>query len=347
MKKLKVGIIGLGMGASHINGFRTHPDVEVVAVADTDPARLEQKGKNEFKIPNCYLSAEEMLKKENLDIVSVVTPNKFHMPLTLAALNAGCHVLCEKPMAMNAKEAEKMLSAAKKAKKKLMINFSFRFTPQSYAMKKEVESGTIGDVYFARSVWQRRRGMPGFGGWFSTKALSGGGPLIDLGVHRLDLALWLMNYPKPKWVMAGAHNHIASRIAKEQNKKYDVEDFATAFIRFENGATLELEASWAGNIKENEMMETRLLGTNGGLLQKNLNGGYEFEAEFFIERNGCQYDMKLHPPVPAAHCSMYHFADAVINNKDHIATGEEGLIVMRLLDAIYESAKTGNPVKIK
>ncbi len=347
MKKLKVGIIGLGMGASHINGFRTHPDVEVVAVADTDPARLEQKGKNEFKIPNCYLSAEEMLKKENLDIVSVVTPNKFHMPLTLAALNAGCHVLCEKPMAMNAKEAEKMLSAAKKAKKKLMINFSFRFTPQSYAMKKEVESGTIGDVYFARSVWQRRRGMPGFGGWFSTKALSGGGPLIDVGVHRLDLALWLMNYPKPKWVMAGAHNHIASRIAKEQNKKYDVEDFATAFIRFENGATLELEASWAGNIKENEMMETRLLGTNGGLLQKNLNGGYEFEAEFFIERNGCQYDMKLHPPVPAAHCSMYHFADAVINNKDHIATGEEGLIVMRLLDAIYESAKTGNPVKIK
>lgn len=347
MAKLKVGIIGLGMGGAHIKGFRTHPEVEVIAVADTDPKRLEERGKKEFNIPNCYLSAEEMLKKEKLDIVSVVTPNKFHKPLTLAALKNGAHVLCEKPMAMNAKEAEEMCLAAKKVKKKLMINFSFRFTPQSYAVKKEIESGSLGEIYFARTQWLRRRGMPGFGGWFGTKALSGGGPLIDLGVHRLDLALWFMDYPKPSWVMAGAYNHIASRIAKEQGKTYDVEDFAAAFIQFKNGATLELEASWAGNIKERELMETRLLGTKGGMLQRNLNEGYEFEAEFYLEKNGCQYDMKLHPPVPDAHCSMYHFADSIINNKAHTATADEGLTVMKLLDAIYESADKKRPVKIK
>ncbi len=347
MSKLKIGVIGLGMGGAHINGFRTHPEAEVVAVADTDPTRLEQRGKKEFNIPNCYLSAEEMLKKEKLDIVSVVTPNKFHKPLTLMAFQAGCHVLCEKPMAMNAIEAQDMILASNKAKKRLMINFSFRFAPQSYAVKKEVESGILGDIYFGRTVWQRRRGLPGFGGWFGTKALSGGGPLIDLGVHRLDLALWLMNYPKPQWVMSGAYNHIASRLAKEQGKKYDVEDFAAAFIRFENGATVELEASWAGNIKERELMETRLLGTKGGLFHKNINEGYDFEAEFYIERNGCQYDMKLHPPVPAAHCSMYHFVQSILDNKPHIATGEEGMVVMELLDSIYKSAEKGRPVEIK
>jgi predicted dehydrogenase len=347
MSKLKVGVIGLGMGGAHINGFRTHPNVEVTAAADTDPARLEQRGKKEFGIERLYSSAEEMIDSEKLDIVSVATPNKFHKHLTIMALQKGMHVLCEKPMAMNAKEAEEMLKVSKKTKKRLMINFSFRFTPQSYALKKEVESGILGEIYFARTLWHRRRGMPGFGGWFGTKALSGGGPLIDLGVHRLDLALWLMNYPKPVWVMGSAYNHIASRIAKEQKKIFDVEDIAVAMIKFENGATLELEASWAANVKEREMMETRLLGAKAGLLQRNIAEGYDFDAEIFIENNGCQYDMKLHPPVPEAKCSMFHFADAILKDKPHTATAEEGLVVMKLLDAIYLSAAKGCPIKIE
>ena len=124
MKKLRVGVVGLGMGSAHINGYKTHPEAEVVAVADTDPKRLEDRGAKEFKIPGLYTSADEMLKKEELDVVSIATPNKFHKPLTLAAFKAGCHVLCEKPMAMNAQEARDMLAASKKAKKRLMINFS-------------------------------------------------------------------------------------------------------------------------------------------------------------------------------------------------------------------------------
>jgi predicted dehydrogenase len=227
-----------------------------------------------------------------------------------------------------------------------MINFSFRFTQQSQALKRQVESGILGDIYFARTVWHRRRGMPGFGGWFGSKKLSGGGPLIDLGVHRLDLALWLMGYPRPVWVMGSTYHQIAGEKARREGKVFDVEDLAVGMVKFENGASLELEASWAANIAENELMETRLLGTRGGLVQRNKNEGYEFEAELFIEREGCQFDMKLHPPVPAVPTPMAHFAQCILNNEPPTASGEEGLVVMELLDAIYESAATGAPVKI-
>ncbi|MDD2707968.1 MAG: Gfo/Idh/MocA family oxidoreductase [Verrucomicrobiae bacterium] len=345
MKKLRVGIIGLGMGQFHINDYKNHPQVEVAAIADPNAERLKDIG-DKHGIQSRYDSAEKMLEGEQLDVVSVATPNKFHKPLTLAALKAGCHVLCEKPMAMNAGEAREMLAAAKKARKRIMINFSYRFTEQAWALKQEVDTGILGDVYFARTVWHRRRGMPGFGGWFGTKSLAGGGPLIDLGVHRLDLALWLMGYPKPTWVMGSTYNPIATAIAKKEGKTFDVEDLAVGLVKFENGATLEVEASWAANIKQNELMETRLLGTKAGLIQCNKGEGYEFEAEIFLERNGARYDMALHPPVPAAKKSMYHFCDAILNNRPHIATGEEGLIVMELIDAIYASAAKGAPVKI-
>lgn len=345
-RKLKVGVVGLGMGNAHIAGYKKHPGCEVVAIADPDEARLKLRGV-EHNIEGRYKSLTEMLKAVKLDIVSIATPNKFHKDLAIEALKAGCHVLCEKPMAMDASEAKAMLAAAKKAKRRLMINFSYRFAEQSYAMKQTVDSGILGDIYFARTQWHRRRGMPGFGGWFGQKELAGGGPLIDLGVHRLDLALWLMGYPKPVWVMGSAYNHIASAIAKRDGKKFDVEDMAVGLVKFENGATLEIEASWAANIKEREHMSTRLLGTKAGLLHHNVGEGYEFEAEIFLEREGCQYDMKLHPPVPQANCSMFHFVDSILTGKPNTATAEEGIIVMELLDAIYESAATGRPVAIK
>jgi len=227
-----------------------------------------------------------------------------------------------------------------------MINFSYRFNDQSFALKKQVETGILGDIYFGRTLWHRRRGLPGFGGWFGIKELSGGGPLIDLGVHRLDLALWLMGYPKPAWVIGSTYDPIARELAKREGKRFDVEDLAAACIKFENGATLMVEASWASNQKENEKMETSLYGTKGGLTQRNTGEGYQFEAEIHLEREGCQFDMKLHPPVPAAKGAIAHYVDAILNGEPHIATGEEGLIVMQILDAIYESARTGNPVKI-
>jgi len=345
MPKLRIGVVGLGMGRAHIDGYREHPAADVVAIADADKGRLE-KSASELGIKNCYGDAYEMFKQEQLDVVSIAVPNKLHKPLTMAALESGAHVLCEKPMAMNAAEAEKMLAVARRTKRCLGINFSFRFTPQSFAMKQMVDNGEMGDIYFGRTVWHRRRGMPGFGGWFGQKALAGGGPLIDLGVHRLDLALWLMGYPEPEWVLGSTYNHLASAISKKQHKVFDVEDFACGMIKFKNGATLEIEASWAANIKESEQISTRLLGTKGGLFQYNLEEGYQFKVECYQEKAGCQYDMQLHPPVPACQSSYYTFIDSIVKKVPYVVSPEQGVTVMRLLDAIYKSAATGKPVKM-
>ena len=260
MVKIRVGVVGLGIGRHHIAGYQAHPEAEVVGIADLDEARLQEIG-DQYGVANRYATLADMLAAQALDVVSVATPNKFHMPLTVEALEAGCHVLCEKPMALSAAEARQMLAAAERAGRRLMINFSYRFNEQSQALKERVDAGELGEIYFGRTMWHRRRGMPRFGGWFGQKAMSGGGPLIDLGVHRLDLALWLMGYPKPVWVMGGAYNPIASALAQAQGVEYDVEDLAVAMIRFENGAMLAVEASWAANVQERELMETRLLGT--------------------------------------------------------------------------------------
>lgn len=345
MKKLRAGVVGLGMGRHHVKAFEAHPEVSVAAIADVDEERLEEMG-NELGIDSRYADPHAMFEKESLDIVSIATPNKYHKSLAISALEAGSHVLCEKPMAMNAQEAREMLAAAGSARKRLMINFSYRFDSQSWQLKKEVESGLLGSIYYAHTHWLRRRGLPGFGGWFGQKELAGGGSLIDLGVHRLDLALWLMGHPRPTWVMGSTSDHIASRLAGEQNHVFDVEDFATAMIRFENGATLDLTASWASNIRERELMEMRLLGDRGGLLQRNRNEGYEFEAEVYIERNGCQYNMQPCGPIPGVTGPMAHFADCILKDIPHTATGEEGLLVMEILDAIYASAAKGEPMRI-
>lgn len=344
-RRLKIGVIGLGMGKGHIRGYLTHHACDVVAIADPDPKRLKEVGEA-YKISRRYATGEAMIAKEKLDIVSVATPNKFHAPLTIKALKRGAHVLCEKPMAMNAKEAAAMLAMAKKMKRRIMINFSYRFTQPAQALKKAVDHGAVGSVYFARTMWHRSRGMPGFGGWFGQKKLAGGGPLIDLGVHRIDLALWLMGYPKPVWVMAGAYDRIAGPLAKSSGKKFDVEDMATGYVRFANGATLAIEASWAANRPEAERMETRLYGDHGGLAHFNKNETYDFVGEVYKVEGGRV--VKTDPPavtVPPGG-SMNHFAEAILRNRPHIADGSDGVTVMKLLDAIYASAASGKPVRV-
>jgi predicted dehydrogenase len=316
-----------------------------VALCDLDEKRLEA-GQKEFGVEKVYREADEMFADKTLDAVCIATPNKFHAPLTIAALRAGLHVLCEKPMAMNEAEARQMKAEAQRAKRNLMINFSYRFSQMSYALKQQVDSGALGDIYYGRTVWHRRRGMPGFGGWFGNKELSGGGPLIDLGVHRLDLALWLMGFPEPVSVSGTAYNHLGSARAKVEGKVFTVEDLATALIRFRNGATLILEASWALNIGENEHMVTTLCGTKGGLVQRNTDGGYSFAAEMFTEEDGFLFTKKLDrssKPVPPP---CHEFVNCIVEKRAPLATADQGITVMRLLDAVYESARIGREIRL-
>ncbi|MBN1671666.1 MAG: Gfo/Idh/MocA family oxidoreductase [Kiritimatiellae bacterium] len=345
-KRLRMGVVGLGMGTGHVRGYQAHPRAEVAAICDVDEKRLQAAAK-EYGVSATYTDAGEMFRQAGLDAVSIATPNKFHAPLSIAALKAGLHVLCEKPMAMNAREAQKMLDAAKAAKRNLMINFSYRFTDVSRALKQQVDAGVLGDIYFGRTVWHRRRGMPKFGGWFGIKELAGGGPLIDLGVHRLDLALWLMGYPEPVVVTGSAYNKIAAPIAKKAKKTFTVEDLACGMVKFANGATLIIEASWALHIKHAEHMVTRLCGTKGGLVQRNVGGKYEFEAEIYTDEPGGRFTRTIDRVTAGGGSAMGEFVDSILEKRAPLATGEEGLKVMKILDGIYKSAQTGREVRYR
>ncbi|HID11802.1 MAG TPA: Gfo/Idh/MocA family oxidoreductase, partial [Candidatus Latescibacteria bacterium] len=333
----------LGMGRGHVEAYQAHPKAEVVAICDIDEGRLGQVG-DRYGIARRYTDYWEMLEKEELDIVSVATPNSLHMPITVAALQAGCHVLCEKPLALNAQEAEKMVEKAEEVGRRLMVNFSYRFDPVSLALKDQVNNGVLGEPYFARTVWHRRRGIPGFGGWFGRREMAGGGPLIDLGVHRVDLALWLMGFPQPEVALGGTYDFLGRELARREGKVFDVEDLAVGLVRFTNRAMLEVEASWTIHRHEREFMETWVYGTKGGVVHRNVRETYEFEGWVFIEEGGYLVDKQLLPLRKESPNAMWALVDAILNDRPHPATGEEGLYVMRILDAIYESARKGEPV---
>ena len=344
--KLRMGVIGLGMGQGHARGYQSHPHAELVALCDLDMGRLEAVAA-ELGVAQTYTDLDEMLTKADLDAVSVALPNKLHAPFTIKALRRGLHVLCEKPMARTLREAERMLAAAAKAGKNLMINFSYRFSDMSYALKEQVDLGVVGDIYFGRTVWHRRRGFPQFGSWFGDKEMAGGGPLLDLGVHRLDLALWLMGYPDPVAVSGSTYDPIARATARRERKKYSVEDLACGLIKFANGATLLLESSWALNIGENEHMVTELYGTRGGLVQRNCDGGYGFEAELYTEEGESLFSKKLDRRIVGAPSSYHEFIDSILEDRQPMASAEQGLKVMKILEGIYKSAETGREVRYR
>jgi predicted dehydrogenase len=351
LRHVNVAVIGLSMGGAHLKGYAEHPGCTVAAICDTDPARLEKRAA-EFKIDpsRCFASVEALLAAARglkLDAVSVVLPNAFHAPVTIQALRTGLHVLCEKPMAMNAGQARRMIAEARKARRTLGINLSFRFTPQSRALKDIVDSGKLGRVYYAHTRWWRQRGLPGFGGWFGTKRLSGGGPMIDLGVHRMDLAMWLMGGPQPVAVSAAVYDPIGSRLAREQKRKFDVEDLGAAFVRFDNGATLSLEASWAGFCGKNEDMVTEVLGERGGIVQRNVGEGYDFEARVFSEEGGSLAETLIKRRLAPAPSPYADFIDALLEGRPTLATAADGLRVQQVLDAIYRSAVLGKEVRVK
>ena len=334
---MKVGIVGTGIGRIHAGGYKKCEDVEIKTICDVDSERAE-KFAAEFDVKNICNDYKELMADDEIDAVSICTPNALHAPIAMAAFEAGKHVICEKPISTNAADARKMVETAKKSGKIFMMGFNNRFRGDTQLLKKCIENGDLGEIYYAKTGWLRRKGIPGMGGWFTTKAMSGGGPLIDLGVHVLDLALWLMGNPKPVYVMGSSYAKFGPEIAKKNGGTYDVEDLATGMVKLENGATVFVEASWASHV-ECERIYTQLIGTKGGAEVDPLR--------IYTDINGSTANVDLtYPNVSGHEMEIVHFVECVREGKTPIATGEHGLHIQLILDAIYESTVTGKGVEI-
>jgi predicted dehydrogenase len=340
---LKVGIIGSGSIArnAHMPGYRAQKDAEVTAVCDVVSGRAAAFAE-EFQIPRSYESYEEMLAKEPLDVVSVCTPNFAHHVTTIAALNAGLHVLCEKPIAMNLTEAREMVATAHRQKRVLQIGLHWRFTSEAQLLKQFIDAGELGQIYYGEATCLRRRGIPSWG-VFTQKELQGGGALIDIGVHTLDHTMWLMGNPKPVSVMGatyaafGKRDDVFNTWGKWDTSKFNVDDMGIGFVRFENGATLVLRASWMANI-EKEFSETRVLGTEGGAYMRPLR--------IFKEMQQKLVDITpTHLPEVKPHIEeITHFLACARGEVECIVVPEQVLDVQAVLDAVYRSAETGHEV---
>jgi predicted dehydrogenase len=344
-KEVRVGVVGLGMGRAHLEGYLKHPCARIAAVCDLDE-KLARQVADDFSVPGVFTDFDDFLADAGIDAVSLAVPNFLHKPMTLACLDRGLHILCEKPMAMDTREALAMRDRVRKTGLKFMIHYNQRFRPEHQYFKSLIASGGLGDVYYASAGWRRMRGMPRFGGWFSQKKMSGGGPLIDLGVHMLDLTRWLVGSPKAVTVSASTFSHIAQSIALEQQKEFDVEDLASALIRFDNGSSLVLEVSWALNFEEREKVYLELSGTKGGL--SNVTFDYkETTTCIFREENGAMVKSVPLKYPPSFENAQQHFINCILEDRPPGPGADDGVETMRILDAIYESARIGREVELR
>ena len=355
---IKVGIIGAGgMVSYHIQGFK-QAGAEITAIADINEDAAKQTAE-ENEIPQVFSDVAEMLAIEEIDAVSIIVPNKFHAPLAIQSLKAGKPVFCEKPPALNAAEVNEMIDAANEAGKELMFNFNNRARPESYAIMEKINAGEIGTINSAQAKWCRRTGIPGFGGWFTTKALSGGGPLIDL-LHMLDLAMYFMGYPKPSHVMAQTFdNFITDKNFKgpwglpdNDEGITDVEAASHGFVRFETGQVCSFQISWAEMIKREEVSVV-FQGTKSGGKVERLFGedGLDETAIDSCEiysQNGAE---RIDSSIEVEECedmgrirSASNFILAIDGKEEPLNTPEQALILMQIIDAAYQSAETGAPV---
>lgn len=347
-KKLKIGIIGSGGIARgcHMKGYASVPDAcEMVAVCDVNPDTAKLAA-DEFGIKQTYTDYRDLLADPEIDAVTVATPNAYHVGPTVDALKAGKHVICEKPLGMNAAECRDMCRAAKKSGKILQVALQSRFSGPARFVKEYIDAGKMGDIYYARAQALRRRGVPAWG-VFIDKEKQGGGPLIDIGVHILDLTLFFMGYPKPvsatgkTWNTLGTNPELFNNWGDYDRKKFTVEDFAVGMIKFDNGAVVTLESSFMGNL-DGDPYNTQLYGTKAGAVVKPYAS--EKPVEFYTEENRQLFNLAPIniPKVDSAHVAeIQAFVKAIQEKAASPVPGENGLILNAIFDAIYKSSVTG------
>lgn len=357
MSKLKIGIIGCGGIAEnkHMPALSKLSDkAEMVAFCDIIIERAQKAAKDYGTNAKVFSDYKELLK-EDLDVVHVCTPNRSHSEITVAALEASKHVMCEKPMAKTYADAVKMIEAAKKSGKKLTIGYQNRFRTDSMYLKKAVERGDLGEIYFAKAHAIRRRAVPTWG-VFLNEYEQGGGPLIDIGTHALDLTLWMMDNYKPKTVMGSVFKKLGNQ--KDTGNtwgdwnpdEYTVEDSAFGFITMENGATIILESSWALNTLDIGEAKTTLCGTLAGADMKDglrinkADLGKLVTVKPALDASGVDFFDGDEDEAQDVEARMW--IDSIINDTQPIVKPEQAIVVTRILEAIYESSKTGKSVNL-
>lgn len=356
MKKVNVAIIGCGgiANGKHLPSLKKVEAVNLVAFCDIDVQKAKDAA-SEYSTSDAkvYEDYQELLQDESIDVVHVCTPNISHAEISVAAMRAGKHVMCEKPMAKTSEEAKQMVAVAEETGKKLTIGYNNRFRPDSQYLHNVCQRGDLGDVYFAKAHAIRRRAVPTWG-VFLDEEKQGGGPLIDIGTHALDLTLWMMDNYKPKSVMGstfhklGKQKDAANAWGPWDPEKFTVEDSAFGFITMENGATIVLESSWALNSLEVDEAKCSLSGTEGGADMKDglrINGeefGKLYTTNVELNSGGVAfYDGKAEND---ADLEARLWIESVLNDTEPTVKPKEALVVTQILEAIYQSARTGKAV---
>ncbi|MDX1564194.1 MAG: Gfo/Idh/MocA family oxidoreductase [Phycisphaeraceae bacterium] len=347
-EKLRIAFIGAGgIAGAHMDRLIERDDVEIVAMADLNEEAMARKAEK-YGIGQRFTDYKEMLEKVQPQAVSVCTPNFLHAPAAIDAMNAGAHALVEKPMAMNAEEGQQMVDAAEANDRKLCVAFQWRFSPKTAFLRQAIDEGQFGDVLYARVHALRRRGIPNWG-VFGRKDLQGGGPMIDIGVHMLEAAHYTLGSPKPVAASGQTWTYLGDKPAEVRSvwedwdhETYTVEDLAVGQIRFENGAILSLESSFAAHI-ERDVMNFSIMGEKAGanwdpsVIYRD-EGGYMINSEpHWLPKGG---------HVTIFKAKMNDFVEHVLYDKPTQIGGEEGLMVQKMLDGIYASAEAGKEVSI-
>lgn len=345
MSKLKMGMIGVGGIAQqrHIPAFSEMGEqVELTAVQDVNHDRASSVAET-FNIPNVFEDYHKLFKV--VDAVTICTPNKFHAEIAIAALEAGVHVLCEKPMAITTQECEDMLAAAEKNNRLLSIAYHYRYTPEAKLAKEAILNGEIGDPLVTRVQAMRRRKVPGWG-VFTNKDLQGGGSLIDFGCHLLDLALWLLDDPKPVEVMGKTYDRL-SKTPDQVNdwgafdhETFNVDDHVTSYITFENGLSMQFECSWAANIKEDHTTLS-ISGVDGGM--------DVYPVQLYQTKHGAVWNSQpnvLEENLSPGFLQAKNFVDSCLGESELVVKPDQALKVTKLMEAIYKSNKIGSSVKL-
>ena len=343
MADLKIVVIGAGQVArtTHLPILGRMENVEVAAVCDVNGAAAEAAAESSG-IARWYTDHRQMLQKEQPDAALICVPNRFHHDTVMDALKAGCHVLCEKPPAMNPGEAAGMEAEAAARGKLLSYGFHFRHCAQVKLLREMIEAGSLGDIYHTEVRWTRRRGIPGWGN-FTSKKMQGGGPLIDIGAHMLDAAMYLLDYPEISYVTASASDRIGKqggtgRMGKWKGDSFTVEDGLFGRIQFRDGSDLQISTAFALNQKEENSRNILLYGDR--------MGASLFPPELYGERGGIPFETVF--SIPQEHDwhedSDRNFIKACRGEEPLLVTAAEGTYIQKLIHALYQSAESGRPV---